>query len=734
MTGVALSAGVALLAAQTAAVIDLSYRVARRWWPGDRLGTATATILLSMVAVIVLLEVLGTAGLLDEVFVGAAVVVAWLGARRLTRAMPPPPAMEGRSHAPRVWIAVPAICLLWLLTAWALTALAHPRPEFDVVAGHLPVAVQWLQAGSTRIMPYVSPVSIEARYPGNSELLALWLMLPVHRDFLVQLASLPGTALTACAVALAARELGARPVAGYACALLVPTLPAALRILVGTNMEDMTLAGGVAAAAAFTAVAARRPSGAALFCVGLAAGLAVGTRYAGLLATPAVLALALVVVARGARAPAGIVRGVGWIAAGGLLTGAYWYLRNLWLTGDPVFPQSVPWHHVQLAETALFPYLASYLQLGWAPADWARAAGDAWTSQGPVFILLVVAPLLPLATATWRRERDWVRWLWALAPLATLMLGFVALPGSAGFRIDGRLDPGTQLLTLRYAIAVLPVSAVALAVEVSRLDPQVCARLCAAGMAVVAAVSATMTVVPTSPARTLGLATAALALLVVGTAVAAVWLRPRPRVTALGALALVLLAAPAAPRWATHYDGLRAAAGMPVVDAATRLGPADGSVAVAGFCEIYGLYGADLRRRVEYLTGDDTGFTRPLATTYGAWLDSLRSRGVTALVVSRDACFNNLSPTAQAVWAASHPDVFVPVYRSGDTVLYRVNLARQAIARDGSPRCGRALGAGAGYADGLAAFASLRTGASWTWCSSSRLSAAGSVSPTEPPR
>ena len=131
--------------------------------------------------------------------------------------------------------------------------------------------------------------------------------------------ALMGALVAACAALAAAR---AGPVAGAVAALAVATSPATLLLAFDPVSETLF---AVAIALALLACASSAPA----FVVGLACGLAYLTRYNGALLLPA----ALVLVFARRRTPAALAL----CCAGFLAVAAPWWLRNLWLTGDPFY-------------------------------------------------------------------------------------------------------------------------------------------------------------------------------------------------------------------------------------------------------------------------------------------------------------------------------------------------------------------------------------------------------------
>jgi hypothetical protein len=285
-----------------------------------------------------------------------------------------------------------------------------------------------------------------------------------------------------------------------------------------------------------------------------------------------------------------------------------------------------------------------------------------------VTTLLAFGVLVPPLLATLRRERDARTWAWALLPAAAA-LAFLATPGGAGYYVNHRLAPTIQLQNLRYGVFVLPLSAAVLASELRRA-PRVVDELVVAFIGIVALAVTFLTTHRVVPWRVLGLgATAAIIGLLV---VTLLWLRPGTAAAVLGLVA-VAAAALAAPWVANHYDRRRLAIDMPFEKQRLALAPTDRTIAIAGLCPMYDLYGPRLDHHVEYLTGADHQLDRPLAATFDSWMASLEEHHITAVVLgsSTDACYGGLNLPYDG-WVRAHPQLFSFVYQDAKGSVFRL--------------------------------------------------------------
>ena len=211
---------------------------------------------------------------------------------------------------------------------------------FDSTWYHGPFAAGFFQSGDTWRLHLIAPQFLAWFYPANGEIFHAAGMLAFGRDLLSPFLNLGWFlgCLFACWCIGRPYRVAPWSLALGAIALSVP----ALADQAGEARNDIVGIFFLLAAVALALNASRRsrsrPTGlttAELAVVGLAAGLAAGTKLNFLLPA-AVLVLGLVAVAPGgARLRAFLATGLGALAGGG-----YWYLRNLAHTGNPL-----PWVH-----------------------------------------------------------------------------------------------------------------------------------------------------------------------------------------------------------------------------------------------------------------------------------------------------------------------------------------------------------------------------------------------------
>jgi hypothetical protein len=253
-------------------------------------------------------------------------------------------APEGRPHRPSpaalVALAI-AVAAVVHFAAGVKLRLSTGMTGFDSTWYHGPFAAGFFQSGDTWSLHFIAPQFLAWFYPANSEVVHAIGMLSFGRDILSPLLNLGWFVGCLVAAWCIGRPYRVAPwsLALAAIALSVP----ALHDQAGEARNDVVgiffLLAAVAVALSQRERSSNRLASETTFAlgpvvvVGLAAGMAAGTKLNFLLPA-AVLVVGIALVApRGRRWPALAVGGLAALAGGG-----YWYLRNLVHTGNPL-----PW-------------------------------------------------------------------------------------------------------------------------------------------------------------------------------------------------------------------------------------------------------------------------------------------------------------------------------------------------------------------------------------------------------
>lgn len=306
---------------------------------------------------------------------------------------------EGRGDRPGVaallFLAAAAVVLFF----YFIEAAATPPPPTDAFTDHLYFPAVWLQRGNLTLIARAAGDQAVFYYPLNGSLLFLWLMLPFREDTICNLVQL--FSLIACCAAIysLSRKMGAgKSFASIAAALPVFT---PLFILRSTNSDvDILFCAFFLAGLNFAFMYAETAAPATLALCAVAFGLFAGTKpIAALYLAPALPVLLWIIIKRAGR---GGIRKIASHAAififGMAALCAYWYGRNIALTGNPLYPLEI-----KLSGAAIFPgAFGQEAMLGSvfhsSSADELRAVLAGWTFGAglSVFAVLTAAAGVPL--------------------------------------------------------------------------------------------------------------------------------------------------------------------------------------------------------------------------------------------------------------------------------------------------------------------------------------------------
>ncbi|KPJ62276.1 MAG: hypothetical protein AMS15_04395 [Planctomycetes bacterium DG_23] len=246
------------------------------------------------------------------------------------------------------------IALIGVLAYLGLViSLFLPPLSWGPLNYHLAFPAEWLISGRIEIVPFSFGDHTDTYAPSNVELWYLWLLVPLKSDLLAKVGQFPIYLLGALGVYGICRELGMKRQAGTLGALLFLLTPDIFRQ--GFTAEvDVAVACFFLLVVYFLLLSLRKEGISHLFLAGLAMGLFLGSKYLSgayaLILTP-LFVYALVEKGRASlkKRPEGSASGgLGQSARGALLfilgafvSGSYWYLRNLILTGSAFYPVSV---------------------------------------------------------------------------------------------------------------------------------------------------------------------------------------------------------------------------------------------------------------------------------------------------------------------------------------------------------------------------------------------------------
>ncbi len=635
-----------------------------------------ASSVVSLAILILSAEILGTLGAFDPLPYLLLVGAFGVGCRTLLRGWRPSRGAENVNLARRPpstgdgtrgrGASIPTLVALAIAAAAVVKFAAEVKLKlgtgmtgFDSTWYHGPFAGGFMQSGDTWDLHYIAPQFLAWFYPANSELVHAVGMNAFDRDILSPLLNLSWFVgcLVACWCMGRPYRVAPWSLALGAIALSVPAFldqaGEARNDIVGTFflLAAVAIALNVWVARTEgdgetgTAESQGLPTG-ALLVVGLAAGLAAGTKLNFLLPGAVMVVGLAAVTPRGRRLRALAVTGLAALAGGG-----YCYLRNLIQTGNPL-----PWFD----GVGPIPLPAPDQELGGREAhsvlDYLTdgAVWSDWFLPGLRDGLWIVWPLLVIA---------------AFAALALALQGFRGSPGSDG-------DGGARDPVLAVAgLAGLATALAWLVAPTSASGPEGMPRGFESGLRYLApALILGLALLPTSPSlrsrlpsrpprssfvplwatkgdlgRGIGVGLAALGVVLAvgaGYVVQREYLRDRyanPSFTTPGLNA--------AFEWATPLSGAR------IATTSTRQ---------------YPLFGTDLSNQVEFV-GEDRphgGFVAP--ATCQAWRRLLDEGDYDYVVASRDRIEPGKPPYSETARWTEGPGAIV-VLRKPPTVVFKLS-------------------------------------------------------------
>jgi hypothetical protein len=610
--------GLAFFAGTWGAAAYVAATVERRILP--RLEPAVRALALGLLFLSVLVAahvIPGMLGLLDREWV---MLTALAGAALASR-LPQSQRARERSATPtappagRLGTAMAALAVL-AVSAVLLAALSEVRgqpPEaVDAMSFALPGVAQWVRSGSIwDVGAFLGLIQVRT-YPNNGDVLALAAILPWRNDAFLWLLPLPLLGMTGLGVYAAGRELRA-PAATAAIlgAAVVAARTVAEPTLYGLK-PDAFMYATFAAGLLFLLRHARTRARSDLVLAGLGLGLAFGSRWYGLPIVTVVVAVwaAGLLVAR---------RPVAWVLREGLVVvavvlaaGGFWLLRNLALTGNPLYPVKVEllgttiFHAPRdiLNEKAGFSVIGRLGQPGFLRHELVPAFRAAFGLPGLIVLLgSLLASGLALRHA---RRRVSARPLAIMVAAAGVALVYAFLPAGAQGLAAGPV-PGIVEANTRWLVPALLLAASASAWAIGRLGR---ARPAVDLLALVCVLVSLAAVFEVGNAR---VALAAAVLLLVWVLARRLPMAPRMLLRGRGPLAggaaaaCVALLAAAGYAHEKGYNEHRFQGRSAVVDWVQAHSPSGARIGLAGhptpgaFVPNYALFGPRLRNQVAYV-------------------------------------------------------------------------------------------------------------------------------------
>ena len=395
--------------------------------------------------------VCGLAGVLNASTMTAAALVAcaamWFGALRGGR----DDAGAARAVA---WERYVAWACAAFLVGYSGAVLWNQRfvavMSDDALTYHVPAAVRWLQTGRLVFHQtwFFNPANTYSPLAGSA--FVAWWFAPLNNDWLARFVQVPGLALIFVTLIRFGRLLGA-PIAVAALVALAAALSRPFMRQIIVTKDDLYLAGFFLAAV----VALARDNASdrlGPWRVGIALGLFLATKYTALLAMPMLLFMIdAPVKAHWRWKQWGLAAGVAMSIAGP------WFVRNWWVTGNPLFPIDVNLAGVRVFEgmftTSRSEDLRTLTETPEGRAGlWRILTGTYFSMLPPLFVTLLVAWAAAAVVGGWRVLRDPVARTCVFGPI----IGIAAFAFTSPYAEVRFVDPAFLLL---FGCAALSVSA-----------------------------------------------------------------------------------------------------------------------------------------------------------------------------------------------------------------------------------------------------------------------------------
>jgi hypothetical protein len=632
------------------------------------------------------------------------------------------------ADAPIGWDATISLALILTAALWFAipSLLAAVKVVSDGPIYHLYFAARWWKAG--RLILVAAPFGENAAtyFPANGDLWFTWLMASWGGDTLAKAGQAPFLLVAGASAYGCARLFGASRSASTTAACWFVSCTPLVLFSFEPNVDTIFVAGYLLAVYFFLRYARADGGMPALVLGALAAGEALATKPTAIVFVPPLLALVLVGLLIQAAPWRKRLWRIATVAIVPLATGGYWFLRDAWLTGNPVYPLDVRvmgralwagWYGPDAMRTS--PYYLPIGQLG-ALADIVLAVLD--PRLAPLW-LAAVAGAWAVGNPRARPVRCWIAFFaiwaalnvalyWLVIPYRTQQRFMLHALGLAVVPLAVTLDRGRWL---RFGAAILlglhiltpqtwplPAREGAIPWDQSPLVPNAVSSLVALFPSIEPGYDPTRSTVPSFRPLTLALVVVAILMVWAWRRASAGHGRPSSwsgwRLTGTAAtLAFLGLGFAEVgrrsldpnfrfyPPFRDFYAGWRA------FDA--HCGPRGVRVAYAGTNIPYYLLAPGLRNEVRYVNVDvhrdwllhdyhrdaiarglglwpnsRPGWDR-LRPDYRAWVDNLDAEGIQLLVVTRVNPAEGPHNVADAEgfpiergFADAHPERFIPLY------------------------------------------------------------------------
>ena len=289
------------------------------------------------------MEALGAIGLLER-----GPLLGWIGGGLLiglacwaTRRREAAREESGPPATPASWGEIVSASLILWAAATFLTQVAVPAGPGDVGCPDLSSLLcrhRWWKSGRLDLIAAPFGESAAPYFPAVGDLWFTWLMIGWGGDRLARVGQAPFLLLAGLAAFALCRRLGASRGASLVAMSWFVTCTPFFVFSFEANVDTLMVAGYLLAAHFFVRYALGDDGLGALVLAALGAGLSIATKAPGIVFVTPLIALGAVLAVWKGRGVAGKLLSLATVVLTPLTVAGFWWGRNFWLTGNPLYP------------------------------------------------------------------------------------------------------------------------------------------------------------------------------------------------------------------------------------------------------------------------------------------------------------------------------------------------------------------------------------------------------------
>lgn len=220
-------------------------------------------------------------------------------------------------------------------------ALFQVPLEYDTISYHLPFVVEWYNTGSLLGIYYSVFAGPLGYYPSNFELFELWALIPFGKDILINFLNFPIIFILILGLYSILKNLNISAKSAWLGIAFLIYMPIFCNYL-GFPHVDVFFTTLFILAIYFLQECWRTKNIFDIAMTGIALGMFIGTKYIAIPFSIPLLVLALIIIFRNYRKnKKSFFSALGLFTSGGILGGAFWFIRNWIDSGNPIFPTEV---------------------------------------------------------------------------------------------------------------------------------------------------------------------------------------------------------------------------------------------------------------------------------------------------------------------------------------------------------------------------------------------------------